>query len=302
MIEENNKIRITNISNANDPKEGKILEDIFNKNGLNLNIKNDENLITLQTSFSRNKDALTMFRLYGKNENKEATGICLVLDKEYFGDNPSQFSNLIQITRENEKTNKKINDIKIEQKRHLYWILYYNEKENQLVFNPNNSKYSNIIIDLNNLKKFEIEKESKLNNKENIIKYIFYNILNCIEKLNNQIENKNLKDEIFSNLFENIRYIIKHEAFFEEQELRMLITTNYKNENINIEEDKKRLYINYNELFNENENFIKEIILGGKIEDKELTSDYIKQIIYNKYKDNDKMNKIKVSISQAPLR
>ena len=279
LIEENNKIRITNISNANDPKEGKILEDIFNKNGLNLNIKNDENLITLQTSFSRNKDALTMFRLYGKNENKEATGICLVLDKEYFGDNPSQFSNLIQITRENEKTNKKINDIKIEQKRHLYWILYYNEKENQLVFNPNNSKYSNIIIDLNNLKKFEIEKESKLNNKENIIKYIFYNILNCIEKLNNQIENKNLKDEIFSNLFENIRYIIKHEAFFEEQELRMLITTNYKNEN-----------------------FIKEIILGGKIEDKELTSDYIKQIIYNKYKDNDKMNKIKVSISQAPLR
>ena len=82
----------------------------------------------------------------------------------------------------------------------------------------------------------------------------------------------------------------------------MLITTNYKNENINIEEDKKRLYINYNELFNENENFIKEIILGGKIEYKELTSDYIKQIIYNKYKDNDKMNKIKVSISQAPLR
>ena len=301
LIEENNKIRITNISNANDPKEGKILEDIFNKNGLNLNIKNDENLITLQTSFSRNKDALTMFRLYGKNKNKEATGICLVLDKEYFGDNPSQFSNLIQITRENEKTNKKINDIKIEQKRHLYWILYYNEKENQLVFNPNNSKYSNIIIDLNNLKKFEIEKESKLNNKENIIKYIFYNILNCIEKLNNQIENKNLKDEIFSNLFENIRYIIKHEAFFEEQELRMLITTNYKNENIKVDNN-KRLYINYNELFNENENFIKEIILGGKIEDKELTSDYIKQIIYNKYKDNDKMNKIKVSISQAPLR
>ena len=301
LIEENNKIRITNISNANDPKEGKILEDIFNKNGLNLNIKNDENLITLQTSFSRNKDALTMFRLYGKNKNKEATGICLVLDKEYFGYNPSQFSNLIQITRENEKTNKKINDIKIEQKRHLYWILYYNEKENQLVFNPNNSKYSNIIIDLNNLKKFEIEKESKLNNKENIIKYIFYNILNCIEKLNNQIENKNLKDEIFSNLFENIRYIIKHEAFFEEQELRMLITTNYKNENIKVDNN-KRLYINYNELFNENENFIKEIILGGKIEDKELTSDYIKQIIYNKYKDNDKMNKIKVSISQAPLR
>ena len=147
-----------------------------------------------------------------------------------------------------------------------------------------------------------INKNKKNINKiEDLINCIFRNIINSAKEID-KIENKNLTDEIFSNLFENIRYIIKHEAFFEEQELRMLITTNYKNENINIEEDKKRLYINYNELFNENENFIKEIILGGKIEDKELTSDYIKQIIYNKYKENNKMNKIKVSISQAPLR
>ena len=33
LIKEDNKIRITNISNANDPKEGKILENILNKNG-----------------------------------------------------------------------------------------------------------------------------------------------------------------------------------------------------------------------------------------------------------------------------
>ena len=87
LIKEDNKIRITNISNANDPKEGKILENILNKNKLDIKIKNDENSITLQTSFSRNKDALTMFRLYGKNENKEATGICLVIDKKYFNYN-----------------------------------------------------------------------------------------------------------------------------------------------------------------------------------------------------------------------
>lgn len=305
LIEENNKIRITNISNANDPKEGKILEDIFNKNGLNLNIKNDENLITLQTSFSRNKDALTMFRLYGKNENKEATGICLVIDKKYFNDN--YLSPVIEVNLDNQKQEEKKgnenykNAKEIIQKRlgikNLYWVIYYNEEKNQLVFNPTKSKYSSVIIDLNTINK----NKKNINKIEDLINCIFHNIINSAKEID-KIENKNLKDEIFSNLFENIRYIIKHEAFFEEQELRMLITTNYKNENINIEEDKKRLYINYNELFNENENFIKEIILGGKIEDKELTSDYIKQIIYNKYKDNDKMNKIKVSISQAPLR
>lgn len=305
LIKEDNKIRITNISNANDPKEGKILENILNKNKLDIKIKNDENLITLQTSYSRNKDALTMFRLYGKNENKEATGICLVIDKKYFNDN--YLSPVIELNLDNQKQEEKKgnenykNAKEIIQKRlgikNLYWVIYYNEEKNQLVFNPTKSKYSSVIIDLNTINK----NKKNINKIEDLINCIFHNIINSAKEID-KIENKNLKDEIFSNLFENIRYIIKHEAFFEEQELRMLITTNYKNENINIEEDKKRLYINYNELFNENENFIKEIILGGKIEDKELTSDYIKQIIYNKYKDNDKMNKIKVSISQAPLR
>lgn len=305
LIKEDNKIRITNISNANDPKEGKILENILNKNKLDIKIKNDENLITLQTSFSRNKDALTMFRLYGKNENKEATGICLVIDKKYFNDN--YLSPVIEVNLDNQKQEekkgnenyKKAKEIiqKRFERKNLYWVIYYNEEKNQLVFNPTKSKYSSVIIDLNTINK----NKKNINKIEDLINCIFHNIINSAKEID-KIENKNLKDEIFSNLFENIRYIIKHEAFFEEQELRMLITTNYKNENINIEEDKKRLYINYNELFNENENFIKEIILGGKIEDKELTSDYIKQIIYNKYKENNKMNKIKVSISQAPLR
>ena len=305
LIKEDNKIRITNISNANDPKEGKILENIFSKNGLNIKIKNKDNLITLQTSYSRNKDALTMFRFYGKEDNKEATGICLCIDKKYFNDN--YLSPVIEVNLDNQKQEekkgnenyKKAKEIiqKRFERKNLYWVIYYNEEKNQLVFNPTKSKYSSVIIDLNTINK----NKKNINKIEDLINCIFHNIINSAKEID-KIENKNLKDEIFSNLFENIRYIIKHEAFFEEQELRMLITTNYKNENINIEEDKKRLYINYNELFNENENFIKEIILGGKIEDKELTSDYIKQIIYNKYKDNDKMNKIKVSISQAPLR
>lgn len=289
LINENNKIRITNISNANDPKEGKILESIFNKNGLNLNIKNEDNLITLQTSFTRNKDALTMFRLYGKDNNKEATGICLVIDKKYFNFEPMSLASPMQMMSDFKRG---INN--------LYFILYYNESKNQLIFNPTASKYYNVIVDLNKYCQIKVNKIID-ESIENIINYIFYKILNYTIKIDNQIKDKKLKDEIFSNLFENIKYIIKHEAFFEEQELRMLITTDYKNNDIKID-DNKRLYIDYNKLFNESENFIKEIILGDKIENKELIADYIKQIIYNKYKDNNKMNEIKVSISQAPLK
>ena len=289
LLNNSHSIRITNISNANDPKEGKILENIFSKNGINIKIRNKENLITLQTSYSRNKDALTMFRFYGKEDNKEATGICLSIDRNYFNKEPLSMATPMQMMSDYKRG---INN--------LYFILYYNEKENQLIFNPTNSKYSNVIVDLN---KYCMIKLNKVIDEsiENIINYIFYKIFYYAEKIDNQIEDKNLKDEIFSNLFENIRYVIKHEAFFEEQELRMLITTDYKDENIKVDNN-KRLYIDYNELFNENENFIKEIILGGKIEDKELMADYIKKIIFNKYKDNNKMNEIKVSISQAPLR
>lgn len=247
-----------------------------------------------------------MFRLYGKNENKEATGVCLVLDKKYFNDKyfstPFQESSILTYdNNSNENEEKQIDSLK----RNLFWILYYNEKENKLVFNPKYSKYENIIINLDNIEELKNKYKDKkdkiiLNNKKGIIEYIFSNIYYYTKELDKKIKDRELKNEIFSNLFENIKYIIKDEAFFEEKELRMLITTDYKNKNI--KEDEKRLYINYIKLFDENSNYINEIILGSKIEDKELIADYIKQIVYKKYKDNDKMNKIKVSISKAPLR
>ena len=47
----------------------------------------------------------------------------------------------------------------------------------------------------------------------------------------------NANDPKEGKIFENIKYLIKDEAFFEEQELRILIITDYKNEDI--KEDKK---------------------------------------------------------------
>ena len=152
---ESGNIRINNITTANDPKEGKILERILNKNNIDIKIENDEKALTLQTSYSRNKDSLTMFRLYGKKENKEATGVCLVLDNKYFNNSyTSPYSYEFKLKIENNKIemNEKINKEKFqENKRNLYWVLYYNEKENQLVYNKEKSKYASNIIDLNDL-------------------------------------------------------------------------------------------------------------------------------------------------------
>ena len=301
--DESGNIRINNITTANDPKEGKMLYNIFKRNNININMDIDENALTLQTSYSRNRDSLTMFRLYGKKEDKEATGICLVLNKDYFCYNyipPYSYKNDNSI--KNEENIAKYQD----KKMNLYWILYYNEKDNLLVFNPNESKYSaDIVIDLNNLEQFNNKKMKDFKKEEEkikyIIEYIFKNIFYYIKNINNKIEKENkysnIKNKLYGYLFENIRFIIKHEAFFEEQELRMLVTKDYKDKDILTDDDNNKLYMKYIPLFYESINYIEEIIIGSKVENNESIAEYIRKILYKNNND-----KIKISISKAPLR
>lgn len=308
-IKESGKMRINNITTANDPKEGKILERILNKNNIDIKIENDEKALTLQTSYSRNKDSLTMFRLYGKKENKEATGICLVLDNKYFNNlYTSPYSYEFKFKMENNKIeiDEKINEEKSEEnKRNLYWVLYYNEKENQLIYNKEKSKYASNIIDLNDLNNPNYKAELKEDDtKENMIKYAFAKIFYYTKEIKKEVDKnyQNIKNQLYSYLFENIKYIIKHEAFFEEQELRMLVTNDYKSDEILIDNDKKKLYIDYMPLFDERTNYIKEIIIGSKVENNEAVAEYIRKVLHIKNTEMNKLDDIKVSISEAPLR
>ena len=293
-IKESGNIRINNITTANDPKEGKILERILNKNNIDIKIENDEKALTLQTSYSRNKDSLTMFRLYGKKENKEAT--------------PYSYDFILKIKNNQIEMNEKINKEKSqENKRNLYWVLYYNEKENQLIYNKEKSKYASNIIDLNDLDNNNYKAELKEGDKkEDLIKYAFAKIFHYTKKIKKEIEGnenyQNIKNQLYSYLFENIKYIIKHEAFFEEQELRMLVTNDYKSDEILIDNDNKKLYIDYMQLFDERNNYIKEIIIGSKVENNEAVAEYIRKVLHTKNTEMNKLDDIKVSISEAPLR
>ncbi|MEI0699456.1 hypothetical protein R4K92_11060, partial [Brachyspira intermedia] len=164
-----------------------------------------------------------MFRLYGKDKNIESTGVCLVLDESYFDDDP--FGDIIPVKMNSQYLDLENSYIDNENKENyynknsLYWILYYNEDKNQLFFNPTNSKYKSIIINLENLYKAELKEKDK--NIEIVIKFIFKKIFESSNNIN-KVEKDEIKNIIFSYLFENIRYLIKHEAFFEEQELRII--------------------------------------------------------------------------------
>ena len=304
LLDDNkNKLRITSITTANDRNEGKILENIFYNNNVNMKIENNNeyNLIPFQTSFSRNKDSLTMFRLYGKDKNIESTGVCLVLDESYFDDDP--FGDIIPVKMNSQYLDLENSYIDNENKENyynknsLYWILYYNEDKNQLVFNPTNSKYKSIIINLENVYKAELKEKEK--NIEIVIKFIFKKIFEASDNIN-KIEKDKIKNIIFSYLFENIRYLIKHEAFFEEQELRIISINNIDSKDIKRDLKKKRLYIDYCKLFDKNENYIKEIILGSKVSNVQSVAEYISKILLEK--ENNKLKSTKITVSKAPLR
>ncbi|KLI32681.1 hypothetical protein SZ50_08345, partial [Brachyspira hyodysenteriae] len=290
-------IRINNISTANDPKEGNILESIFNRNDINIKIGSDEKIVTLQTSYSRNRDSLTMFRLYGKKENKEATGICLVLDNEYFTNSYTSPFSYYDFNVSNEDKEKTKKEEYTTNKRNLYWVLYYDEKLNKLVFNKEYLKYSSNIIDLNEIKNYR-KKLKEDNTIEDKIKYAFSKIFEYTRK----IKEKKINPKLYNYLFENIKYIIKHEAFFEEQELRMLVTSDYKSKEIKADKINNKLYIDYLKLFDKNTNYIKEIIIGSKVENNESLAEYIRKILHEKNTDKNKLDDIKVIISEAPLR
>lgn len=82
----------------------------------------------------------------------------------------------------------------------------------------------------------------------------------------------------------------------------MLVTSNYKSEEIKADRKNNKLYIDYLKLFDENNNYIKEIIIGSKVENNESIAEYIRKILHEKNNDRNKLDDIKVSISEAPLR
>ena len=198
--EEKNKayLRFTSISKANDPQEGEIL-----KNLLSINTKKDFNeetnkdYLVLQTSFIRYTDSLTMFRLYGKDKEREGTGISLVFNNSFFDINelttisPAQYLGNIRNYGYEKKENK----------LPLYFILYYDKDKNELIYNPTDSTYQNEIINLNNLCDKDIKYDKNNINITNNIKFVLKNIFIIIRDL------KKEELEIAYKLLINIKYL-----------------------------------------------------------------------------------------------
>ena len=199
-------LRLTSISKTNDPQEGEILKNLLSINTKkNFNIeKTNKDYLVLQTSFIKYTNSLTMFRLYGKKEDKEGTGVCLVFGKSFFNtDNSSIASPSQHLGSSDDKSKENKNNIEKEEfsyktlqliynksyynnrgnKLPLYFMLYYDKGRNELIYNPTDSVYENKRIKLNELGNMIFSYDNKIDDNIGII---FNKIFDTIKELENE--------------------------------------------------------------------------------------------------------------------
>ncbi|MDR1811622.1 MAG: DUF2971 domain-containing protein [Candidatus Fibromonas sp.] len=212
------KFRLYYTHGMNDPHEGKTLLQFLGIEDEDLKLPETLPFIAC---FSFEVNSLNQFRLYGKENNEEATGVSIVFNFNFFND-----------------------DINEEQgKYQLYHCVYIDP-------------YSGKIESISFSKKDEKENQEKIENRRNEMEVLFEDLKKKIQALLN-INVKINKHELAKDLLINIRYLIKHYAFMEERECRIIDMKNKEDhESIDIEDG--RLYITTDEI----KNYVDKIYFG----------------------------------------
>lgn len=306
--------RLCSLGSANDPKEGKVLydylaRDIEDKNTyLNLINNQETNFTAVQASFTKLQDALTMFRLYGKKEKNEGTGINLVFNEHFFSNSlKTPLSKTEKIELKNDNSQKNINNEE-DYGEPLYWILYW-DKNSKMYFNPQGI-YKTLEIDLNDNKIWTVlnqhQAELKTSPDTFYLKYA-QNISFTLSQIKNEFQNYILTHnslEDINNIKEillNISYLIKDASFYDEKELRIIKLESIKEKDgLKHDDDYFTLYKDYSQLtgFYRYPNYcpLEKIIIGPKVEQKETLREYLLNHL-----GKAGMNSVVVEFSKAPL-
>ena len=205
------KFRLNTIATANDIAEGNVL---FSYIGINDAVSSKNEYQSFLGCFTFNPECLNQFRLYGKIDRKEAIGVSLVFKKEFF----SKFieRNLVHCAKDqSEKHNK---DERYPLFRCVYidpetkQIITLGQKEYYTFFRDNKNSTPSDIIKIENLYgkyKNKIDKKLKL-------------IRNEFNSLRELINNNSIDKDVVANLLIYLRYLVKHVAFKEEMECRII--------------------------------------------------------------------------------
>ncbi len=274
--------RLNTINNMNDPSEGQLL--ISKLKGIKDNnftvLDFNEESHAFMSCFTFNHDSLNQFRLYGKQDNKEASGVSLVFRKEFF--QPKNFiGGISYLTLESTlKVSKnlsnidstKLLDIQVQNskdeneeivKRSVMRCVYLDPtsdyfhlaQRNRLTFFR---EFGDKTIIKDGIKQSQAEYEwSIYQHYIGIITSEFKTAYEILETTYKEVETEinnlrfslgSLKQKELSILVDEIllslKYLIKHSAFREEQECRMIHITSVDKPEVTMEYGSV-LYVEY---------------------------------------------------------
>ena len=278
--ERNNKnpsnFRLSTIRGVNDPTEGLVLRDYWEQQGISETIYTNDT-VTFVSCFTFNHDSLNQFRLYGKEDGREATGVSLVFNKEFFSDRSdvlefiagpstdlSSKSEQVKLndTGKTESDNKKqlIAESALYRCIYLdpetgYWTLAQRDKST--FYREHNEDedtdakekwedYYELISKIEECVKTHLF--NKENNDDNSVSSILKSIFtedHLYNKCNKGEKQKILEAIRFILL--PLQYLVKHIAFQEEQECRIMYTTHLHDEKIRHDWEKQWMYVEYEE-------------------------------------------------------
>lgn len=290
------QLRLNTINLMNDPEEGRVLYKFLSHEN-----KIDTLDLAFIACFTLHHDSLNQFRLYGKQNQQEASGLSLVLSKDFFAASHNAASIHVKtqplhgVVDDDDNRQEKL--LPAEQKlpaMPLYRCIYLDPTSNYIKVaqreewsfcredkKPSSRRWKAYLKEIN-----QIESEIRVNLNE---------LSDLIKDLN--LEELNAKaQELLAEILLPLRYLIKHMAFKEEQECRMVYVTQMDNDLIQYDEKINRVYIDYAPSLMQ---YLEKIYLAPKAADEKTVFEYL-CAQGKKHGVNGKG--VKVKISQNPFR
>ena len=264
---EPSNFRLSTIRGVNDPTEGLVLNGYWDQQGIPETIHTNDTA-TFISCFTFNHDNLNQFRLYGKENGREATGVSLVFNKEFFSNQADTLEFIagpsIGPSRKSEQSNSNKtgkmgdgNKKKLIGKSTLYRCIY---------LDPETGYWTLAQRDKSTFYREDKEKETAENNwieyskkiskiEESFKDHLFDNNDSILEKLKTifkdpneyGVEEKQKILEAVRFILLPLQYLVKHIAFQEEQECRIMYITQFRDEKIHSNREEQKMYVEYKE-------------------------------------------------------
>ncbi len=268
IIAKDSPLRLTSVQGVNDPSEGSVLyqymknyhEQKSNTRMLVLGVdKPNQTSSVFISCFTFNHDSLNQFRLYGKEEGREASGISLVLNQRFFNDEDlfgimaANINTSIPLEKQ-DKSNTQLRNKSLG-KLPLYRCLYIDPRSGYLSIAQRDkttffaeSWHDNKTADYKTICE-QAEKDwcsyrRKISKLTSVIKDEFTQLAEAVAEILNKSPGNDVLDTL-AFILQPLRYLVKHAAFQEEQECRMLYITSLDDARIKSEWDNKRMYLEY---------------------------------------------------------